>query len=108
LHGSGGNRTEPAPSLYLSDAGGLRAATLDHTVQGMNGNGGLRRATLVRPRAQSIPDHSFKPTESWLHEDTTSVPGGLQPTHASTLGNALEMLIALCGCARCDGPQRRR
>jgi hypothetical protein len=32
----------------------------------------------VRPRAQSIPDHSFKPTESWLHEDTTSVPGGLE------------------------------
>ena len=48
LHGSAGGRTEPTPSLCLSDADGLRASKLKHAVQGMNGDGDLRRATSVR------------------------------------------------------------
>jgi hypothetical protein len=48
LHGSVGGRTEPAPSLCLSDADGLRAPKLKHAVQGLNGDGDLRRATSVR------------------------------------------------------------
>jgi hypothetical protein len=48
LHGSVGGRTEPTPSLCLSDPDGFRASKLKHAVQGMNGDGDLRRATSVR------------------------------------------------------------
>ena len=50
---------EPAPSLCLSDADGLRASKLEHPVQGTDGDGRLGSAASVRPRAQGIPDHSF-------------------------------------------------
>jgi hypothetical protein len=49
LHGSIGGRTEPTPSLCLSDADGLRAPELKHPVQGMDCNGDLGSATLVGP-----------------------------------------------------------
>jgi hypothetical protein len=49
LHGSAGNRTEPAPSLCLSDADGLRASELKHAVQSMNCDGDLSSATPIRP-----------------------------------------------------------
>ena len=75
LHGSVGERTEPTPSLCLSDADGLRASKLKHAVQGLNCDGDLRRATLVRPRTQGISDHSFKPADGGLHQGTTRVPG---------------------------------
>jgi len=64
LHGSVGGRTEPTPSLCLSDADGRRVSKLKHAVQGLNGDGDLRRATPVRPRTQCISDHSFKPADS--------------------------------------------
>jgi hypothetical protein len=48
LHGSVGGRTEPGPSLCLSDPDGLRASKLKHAVQGSNGDGNLRLATAVR------------------------------------------------------------
>ena len=95
LHGSVGERTEPTPCLCLSDADGLRASKLKHAVQGMNGDGDLRRATPIRPRAQRIPDHSFEAADGGLHQGPTSVPGPLLPAHASMLGDALEMPIAL-------------
>jgi hypothetical protein len=66
LHGSVGGRTEPTPSLCLSDAGGLRASNLKHAVQGMNCNGDLSSATSVGPRAQRIPDHAFKAADGGL------------------------------------------
>jgi PAS domain S-box-containing protein len=48
LHGSVGGRTEPGPSLCLSDADGLWASKLKHAVQGSNGDGNLSLATAVR------------------------------------------------------------
>jgi hypothetical protein len=49
LHGSAGERTEPTAYLCLSGADGLWASKLKHAVEGMNCDGDLGRATLVRP-----------------------------------------------------------
>ena len=51
--------------------------------------------TPIRPRTQRVPDHSFKPADGGLHQGPTRVPGPLLPAHASMLGDALEMPIAL-------------
>src|SRR5215213_3527072 len=88
LHGLVGGRTEPTPSLCLSDADGLRASKLKHAVQGMNCNGDLSSATALGPRTQRIADHAFKAADSGLYEGTTSVPGPFLPAHASMLGDA--------------------
>jgi hypothetical protein len=90
LHGSVGGRTEPTPSLCLSDADGLRASELKHPVQGMNCNGDLGSATPVGPRAQCIPDHAFKAADGGLHQSPTRVPGLLLPAHASMLLDAAQ------------------
>ena len=58
------NPESPPPACRLGDADGLRAPKLKHPVQGLNGDGDLRRATPVRPRTQCISDHSFKPADS--------------------------------------------
>jgi hypothetical protein len=55
-------------SLCLSDADGLWASKREHPVQGTNGDGDLRRTTPVRPRAQTVPNHSFKATDGGLHQ----------------------------------------
>jgi cation transport regulator ChaC len=49
LHGWVGERTFPTPCFGLGNADGLRASKLKHAVQGMNGDGDLRPAPLVRP-----------------------------------------------------------
>ena len=95
LHGSAGERTEPTLCLWLNDANGFRTSKFKHAVQGMNGDGDLGRATPVRPRAQRISNHSFETADTCLHQGPTRVPGPLLPLHASMLGDALEMLIAL-------------
>ena len=89
------NALEPTPCLCLGDADGLRASKLKHPVQGMNCDGDLGRAAVFRPRAQRVSDHSFKPADGGLHQGSTRVPGPLLPAHASMLGDALEMPIAL-------------
>ncbi len=95
LHGSAGNRTESAPSLRLSDADGLRASKLKHAVEGTNCDGDLSCATPIRPQAQRIPYHAFKPADGSLHQGSTAVPGCLLPAHTSMLGYALKMSITL-------------
>jgi hypothetical protein len=85
----------------LSDADGLRASKIKHVVQGLNGNGNLSGAAVFRPRAQGISNHPFKPADGALHQGSTSVPGCLLPTHASMLGDALEVPIALGRSALC-------
>ena len=55
---------EPAPSLCLSDAEGLRASKLEHPVQDIDGDGRLGSAALVRPRAQRVPNHAFESADS--------------------------------------------
>jgi hypothetical protein len=49
LHGSVGGRTEPTPSLCLSDTDGLRASKLKHAVQDIDSDGDLGCATPIRP-----------------------------------------------------------
>jgi len=89
------NALHPSHAFSLGDADGLRASKLKHAVQGSNGDGHLRQATPIRPRAQRIPDHSFKPADSGFHQGPTRVPGPLLPTRASMLRDALEMPVAL-------------
>jgi hypothetical protein len=97
LHESAGERTEPAPCLWLNDTNGLRASKLQHAVQGLNGDGDLRRAAVFRPRAQRISNHAFEAADGGLHQRPTLIPGSLLPAHASMLRDALEMPIALRG-----------
>ena len=95
LHGSDCKRIECSRSPNSSDADGLRASKLEHAVQGMNGDGHFGRTTPIRSRTQRIPDHSFEAADGGLHQSPSSVPGPRLPTHASMLGDALEMPIAL-------------
>jgi hypothetical protein len=80
----------PPHIFSLGDADGLRASKLKHSVQGMNGDGDFGRATPIRPRAQAVPNHSFKPADGGLHQSPTRVPGLLLPAHASMLLDAAQ------------------
>jgi hypothetical protein len=66
LHGSDCARIERTRSLNPSNADGLWASKLKHTVQSMNGDSDLGRAALFRPRAQRIADHSFEAADGGL------------------------------------------
>ena len=46
------NAPSPPNAFSLGDANGLRVSKLKHPVQGVNGDGDLCPATLIRPRAQ--------------------------------------------------------
>jgi len=59
LHGSGGGRHAPDPVLGSCDADGLRASQLQHAVQDHDGDVHLGGLTLVRARAQPVPDHAL-------------------------------------------------
>ena len=52
-----GGRTDPSSRPGSRDADGLRAAELQHPVQGLDRDGDLGCLTAVRARPQRVPDH---------------------------------------------------
>ena len=95
LRGSDCARIECTRSRNSGNPDGLRAPKREHLVQGMNGDGNLRRTTPIRPRAQPVADHSFEAADGRLRQSPTGVPRPLLPASASMLDDALEMPIAL-------------
>ena len=85
----------PRHALSLGDADEPRASKLKHAVEGTNCDGDLSGTSLVRPRAQPIPDYSFEAADSGLHQSPTRVPGSLLPAQAFMLRDVLEMPVAL-------------
>ena len=95
LRGSDCARIECTRSRNSGNPDGLRAPKCEHLVQGMNGDGDLRRTTPIRPRAQPVADYSFEAADGRLRQSPTGVPRRLLPAPASMLDDALEMPIAL-------------
>src|SRR4051794_33855064 len=62
----GCGRNAPYPVLGSCDAGGLRASQLQHAVQDLDRHVHLSRPTLVRTRAQPVPDHALEPADAGL------------------------------------------
>src|SRR3954451_18845292 len=62
----GCGRNDPYPVLGSCDAGGLRASQLQHAVEHMDRHVHLSRPTLVRTRAQPVPDHALEPADGGL------------------------------------------
>src|SRR4051812_35473755 len=56
----------PIPPSGSRDADGLRAAELEHAVQGMDGHGDLAGLMTVRARAESIADHPLVAGDRYL------------------------------------------
>src|SRR3954470_19403039 len=62
----GCGRNDPDPVLGSCDAGGLRASQLQHAVQDLDRHVHLSRLTLIRTRAQPVPDHALEPADGGL------------------------------------------
>src|SRR4051812_39897612 len=62
----GAGAMDPYPVLGSCDADGLRASQLQHAVQDLDGDVHLSRPTLVRTRAQPVPDHALEPADGGL------------------------------------------
>jgi len=88
----------PQPRLGSGGADGDRASKLQHTVEGMDSDVHLDRPILVRVRAQPVTDDLFEPADGRLGSGPFRVSGGFLPGCPPVLGDALQMVIPLCGC----------
>src|SRR4051812_24650825 len=66
LHGSGSLAHWPLPCPGSSGADVIRASQLQHAVQDLDRHVHLSRPTLIRTRAQSVPDHALEPADGGL------------------------------------------
>src|SRR4051812_31711358 len=89
-----GGRTDPDPRPGSRDADGLRAAELQHPVQGTSGDGHLGRPARVGARAQRVADHPLVAGHSCLGQRATVVAGGLLPAQAPVLGDGPQVPVA--------------
>src|SRR4051812_20719036 len=81
LHGSGSRAHWPLPRPGSSGADVLRASELQHAVQDLDRHVHLSRPTLVRARAQPVPDHALEPADGGLGPGARIVARGLLPGH---------------------------
>src|SRR4051794_10500213 len=66
LHGSGSRAHWPLPRPGSSGADVIRASELQHAVEHVDRHVHLSRPTLVRTRAQPVPDHALEPADGGL------------------------------------------
>src|SRR4051795_11762557 len=93
----GCGRNDPYPVLGLCDADGLRASQLQHAVQDLDRHVHLSRPTLIRTRAQPVPDHALEPADGGLGPGTAVVARDLLPAHPARLGDELQVAVPLRG-----------
>src|SRR3954449_9587885 len=75
------------------DADIARASQLQHAVEHVDRDVHLGRPTLVRTRAQPVPDHALEPADGGLGPGAFRVPGRRLPGHPAPLGNKLEVAV---------------
>ena len=63
----------PIPHSGSRDADGLRAAELEHPVQGMDGNGDLGGLMTVRARAERVSNHPLVAGDRYFGQSATIV-----------------------------------
>src|SRR3954452_20273071 len=69
----------------------------------------LSGPTLLRVRAQPIPDHALEPADGGLGAGSLRVAGGCLPCPAAPLSDELEVTVPLRGLTRgCLARHRRR
>src|SRR3954469_20458534 len=79
----GCGRNDPDPVLGSCDADGLRASQPQHAVQDLDRHVHLSRPTLIRTRAQPVPDHALEPADGGLGPGASIVARGLLPAHSA-------------------------
>src|SRR5215210_8875689 len=89
-------RTEPYPGCGSRDADVFRASEVQHTVQHVSGDGHFGRLPAVRLRPEPVSDDALPSRDVSLDQGTIVVPRGPLPTHATALGNTLQIGIPLC------------
>ena len=70
--------------------------SLQHAIQGVDGNVHLGRPTLIRAAAQPVTDHLLEPTNGGFDTGSDALAECLLPCCSSVLGDALQMAIPLC------------
>src|SRR3954464_10050506 len=95
LHGSGSRAHRPLPRPGSGDADGLRASQLQHAVQDLDRHVHLSRPTLIRTRAQPVPDHALEPADGGLGPGARVVARGLLPAHPALLGDEVQVAVPL-------------
>src|SRR4051794_33372519 len=70
---SGMDALAPIPHSGSRDADGLRAAELEHAVQGMDGHGDLGGLMTVRARAEPVSNHPLVAGDRYLGQSATIV-----------------------------------
>src|SRR3954468_5354605 len=91
----GCGRTDPFPVLGSCDADGLRASQLQHAVQDLDGDVHLGRPTLIRVRAQPVPDHALVAPDGGLSSGARVAARDLLPAHPARLGDELQVAVPL-------------
>src|SRR3954454_14963709 len=93
----GWGRNDPDPVRGSCDADGLRASQFQHAVQDLDGDVHLSRPTLIRTRAQPVPDHALEPADGGLGPGARIVARDLLPAHPARLGDEVQVAVPLCG-----------
>ncbi len=68
---------------------------VSHAVEHVDGDVHLSGPTLLRVRAQLIPDHALVPADRGLGPGSFRVAGRFLPSHPALLGDKLKMAVAL-------------
>src|SRR5690349_18796990 len=76
-------------------ADGVRASKAQHAVERLDGDLGFDLLGRPGQGAQGVADHALVSAHSGLRLGPLVVAGGFLPAHAATLGDGLEMTIAL-------------
>jgi len=69
-------------------------------VERVDGDVHLGRPTIIRARAQPVPDHLLEPADRGFGSRPRRVAGRLLPGHAPVFGNVLQVAVALRGRGR--------
>src|SRR4051794_13759685 len=89
-----GGCTAPGPRPGSRDADGLRAAELEHPVQGTSGDGHPGRPARVGARAERAPDHPLVAGDRRLGQRAAIIAGGCLPAQTAALGDEPKVAVA--------------
>ncbi len=85
----------PYPVIVSHGGNGDWLGDPDHSVEGADGDGDLTFLTGSQSSLELRTDDVFVATGCRFHEAASAVTIGLLPGHASLLGNASDMTVAL-------------
>ncbi len=82
------------PLYFLRETDILWTPEFEHPVQCVYGDRDFGCSTPIGARSQPITDDPFEPADVGLHQRSPVIAGGLLPSHATQLGDGLQVTVS--------------